>query len=83
MEKGHLESMFSGNLEFLKAPLVHQPGEKWTYGISTDWLGIIIEKISGINLESYMNKVIFDPLGMIDTSYQVNLKQADRIVSRD
>ena len=81
VEKEHLESMFSGNLEFLKAPLVHQPGEKWTYGISTDWLGIIIEKISGINLESYMNKVIFDPLGMIDTSYQVNLKQADRIVS--
>lgn len=45
-------------------PLLHEPGTKWAYGHNSDWLGLIIEKISGMKLNKYIKKNIFDPIGM-------------------
>src|ERR1700722_14044644 len=63
-----------------RLPLVHQPGEKWTYGLSVDLLGCLVEVISGMNLEDYLRKRLFVPLGMIDTWFNVPAGKASRLV---
>lgn len=60
-------------------PLVHQPGEKFTYGLNTDLLGCIVEIVSGTTLENYFQKNIFDPLGMKDTYFNVPATKANRM----
>jgi len=60
-------------------PLLHEPGEKWTYGPSTRLLGLIVEKISGETLENYFQEHIFGPLGMTDTSYAVPIEKQSRV----
>ena len=52
-------------------PLLFEPGTDWLYGTSTDWVGRIVEEISGQSLEDYFREHIFDPLEMIDTSFNV------------
>lgn len=54
-----------------KLPLIHEPGEKFTYGLSTDILGYVVEVLSGKNLEEYFRSEIFDPLGMEDTYFHL------------
>lgn len=61
----------SGRLSCLSVPLVRQPGTAWEYGISTDWLGLILEKLTGIRLGEYFRKYIFAPLKMHDTGFKV------------
>jgi CubicO group peptidase (beta-lactamase class C family) len=60
-------------------PLVHQPGEKFTYGLNSDLLGCIVEIVSGMSLEAYFHKHIFEPLGMRDTYFNVPLSKAKRL----
>ena len=50
-------------------PLEFEPGERWLYSTSTDWLGRLVEKVSGQPLEDYFRQRIFTPLGMADTFY--------------
>lgn len=64
-----------------KLPLMFQPGEKWQYGLNTDLLGCLIEVISGMNLEDYLRKNIFDPLGMKDTYFNLPASKASRLTS--
>src|SRR5580700_6355290 len=49
-------------------PLLNDPGDKWNYGASTRVLGMIVEKITGVPLETWFQQHIFRPLGMVDTS---------------
>lgn len=60
-------------------PLVHQPGEKFTYGLNSDLLGCIVEIVSGMTLEAYFHKNIFEPLGMRDTYFNVPASKAKRL----
>jgi CubicO group peptidase (beta-lactamase class C family) len=53
----------------LDAPLLFEPGERWEYGISTDWVGLAVEAASGQRLDAYFNDHILGPLGMRDTSF--------------
>ncbi|MBX6752782.1 serine hydrolase domain-containing protein [Thermorudis peleae] len=53
----------------LALPLLFEPGERWEYGISIDWVGQIVERVTGESLEEYFGKHIFDPLGMRDTRF--------------
>ncbi|MBS1660443.1 MAG: beta-lactamase family protein [Bacteroidetes bacterium] len=64
-----------------KLPLGNQPGEKFTYGLSVDVLGCLIEVISGKNLEEYLTERIFRPLGMKDTYFNVPAEKADRLTA--
>jgi CubicO group peptidase (beta-lactamase class C family) len=64
-----------------KLPLVHDPGEKWTYGLSVDVLGCLVEQISGKDLEDYLAEKIFKPLGMKDTYFNVPATKADRLTT--
>ncbi|MBX2818533.1 MAG: beta-lactamase family protein [Rhodothermaceae bacterium] len=62
-------------------PLMHHPGEKWTYGVSTDVLGHFIEVISGQSLGEFFQERIFDPLNMIDTGFFVPEEKVDRFAN--
>ncbi|MGP0089491.1 MAG: serine hydrolase domain-containing protein [Xanthobacteraceae bacterium] len=60
------------------APLMFDPGERWQYGGSIDWVGRIVELISGERLDLYFRKHIFDPLGMDDTAFVISSQQRAR-----
>jgi CubicO group peptidase (beta-lactamase class C family) len=64
-----------------KLPLMHQPGEKWTYGLNSDLLGCLVEVISGLTLNDFFRTKIFEPLGMKDTYFQVPAEKASRLVT--
>ena len=52
-------------------PLMFQPGSRWHYGIATDVLGVLIERVSGMSLGDFFRTRIFEPLGMRDTAFWV------------
>jgi len=60
-------------------PLLSDPGEKWNYSASTRVLGFIVEKITGMPLETWYQEHIFKPLGMVDTSYAVPAEKQSRV----
>jgi CubicO group peptidase (beta-lactamase class C family) len=60
-------------------PLLSDPGEKWNYSASTRVLGMLVEKITGASLETYDQLRIFQPLGMVDTSYAVPAAKQSRV----
>lgn len=60
-------------------PLEFDPGTQWNYSVSTDILGILIERISGQSLPDYFRDHILDPLGMYDTFFTVPAQKAERI----
>ena len=62
-------------------PLMHQPGERWTYGLNTDLLGYLVEVWSGMTLEDFFTERIFKPLGMKDTYFNVPQEKANRLVN--
>ena len=64
-----------------EVPLLHEPGERWTYGASTRALGLVVEKLSGVSLEEFFQKNIFVPLGMVDTSYAVPAAKQSRVIA--
>lgn len=64
-----------------KLPLVHQPGEKWTYSLGIDVAGAIIEIISGTNLEDFLAQKIFRPIGMKDTYFNVPAEKGNRLAA--
>ena len=78
---GAVPSAGQGDDAFLKAPLVSDPGSRWEYGISTDLLGRLVEKVSGQTLERYFREHIFQPLGMTDTFFDVPLEKQVRVVA--
>jgi methyl acetate hydrolase len=71
----------SGLKAAFRNPLVADPGSIWNYGINTDWLGRVVEEMSGQTLGAYMKRNIFDPLGMKDTSFSETDEQKKRMVT--
>jgi CubicO group peptidase (beta-lactamase class C family) len=59
----------TGRLASIRMPLVFDPGERWAYGINTDWVGRLVEAASGQPLDAYFRERIFGPLGMTDSGY--------------
>lgn len=53
----------------LDQPLLADPGERWEYGVNIDWIGQLIEAISGQSLRDYLRKNLFEPLGMDDADF--------------
>jgi CubicO group peptidase (beta-lactamase class C family) len=62
-------------------PLAFHPGDRWQYGASTDYVGILVEKISGMTLDAFLRTRIFEPLGMRDTFYNVPREKVDRVAA--
>ncbi len=70
--------MSSGKLAALRLPLVFDPGEKWEYGINIDWVGRLVEEISGKRIDAYCRDHLFAPLGMADTGFVPSPEQRER-----
>src|SRR5271168_2945004 len=64
-----------------KIPLLYQPGKGWTYSVSVDIQGYIVEKLSGQPLPDFMQQQIFKPLEMNDTGFFVPQDKTNRFVS--
>lgn len=62
-------------------PLMHQPGERFTYGLSVDVLGYLIEVLSGQSLDEYFRQRIFEPLGMKDTYFYLPADKQARLAT--
>lgn len=62
-----------------KLPLAHQPGTTWEYGMSVDVLGRIVEVVSGMPFDQFVEQRITKPLGMRDTGFYVTAQQASRV----
>jgi methyl acetate hydrolase len=69
-----------GLLSTLRRPLAFDPGEKWEYGINTDWVGRIVEAVGGKSLDAYFRDHILGPLGMADTGFVPLAEQWERQV---
>lgn len=67
--------------ELAQLPLEFSPGERWNYSLATDVLGYLVEVISGQSLPDYLQEVIFDPLGMNDTRFEIESGKVDRFAS--
>jgi len=78
---GAVPSSSQGSDGFLKAPLLFDPGSRWEYGISTDWLGKLVERVTGQTLEEYFRQHMFEPLGMNDTFFNPPAPALERLVS--
>lgn len=80
--KGDLPSIAAGGDGILEAPMLFDPGARWEYGISSDWLGRLVENVSGQSLEAYFRERVFEPLGMNDTFFNVPHEKRSRLVRR-
>jgi len=64
-----------------KAPLMHQPSERYTYSMGMDVLGCIIERVSGVRFDEFLDTRIFKPLNMQDTFFSVPESKRDRFTT--
>ena len=64
-----------------KAPLLHQPGARFSYGNSTGVLGVVVERASGMTLDRFLQERIFAPLEMHDTGFVVDDARLGRFVT--
>ena len=63
-------------------PLLHEPGERWTYGMEVRVLGELAEELTGQTLPQFLKERIFDPLGMVDTFHVLPAEKYPRWVTR-
>ena len=64
-----------------RVPLEFSPGTAWNYSVATDICGHLVELISGEPFDAYLQRHVFDPLGMEDTGFFVPPEKADRLAS--
>src|SRR3984893_1169148 len=63
------------------APLEFEPGERWQYGISMDWVGKLVEQVADQSLEVYFRENIFEPLEMKDSGFLIGSAQKRRLAT--
>ena len=68
----NIPTVVSSTFASIRTVLLHEPGERWTYGVSIDWLGRIVEQQRGKRLGEVMKERIFAPLGMTDIGFTMN-----------
>ena len=62
-----------------KIPLLYEPGTKWHYSVAVDVQGRLVEVLSGMRFGEFLEKRIFQPLDMQDTSFVVPKNKLDRL----
>lgn len=63
-----------------KLPLKFQPGERWHYSVAVDVTGLIVQRLSGLSFDTYLQENLFDPLDMKDTFFSVPADKIDRFL---
>lgn len=76
---GGADSMHTFLDKLGQVPLLFHPGEAWMYSLATDVCGALVEVISGRPLDQYLREEIFEPLGMVDTAFQVTPDKVSRL----
>jgi methyl acetate hydrolase len=69
----------TGDIRGLMTPLVFDPGERWLYSSSIDWVGKIVEAASGKSLGAYLQENIFEPLAMTSTAFKISPDMRTRL----
>lgn len=84
-EVGMFRDNFKDSDDFVEQiaelPLIYHPGEKWHYSIAVDLQGIMIERIARMDLDRYLKKHFFKPLGMADTGFHVLISKKERFTT--
>ena len=65
----------------IRIPLLFDPGERWQYGVSTDWVGELVEYATGMSLPDYMRQHLFEPLRLTDTTFALSDHQEPRLTT--
>jgi CubicO group peptidase (beta-lactamase class C family) len=68
----------TGQIASIRIPLSFDPGDRWEYGVNTDWVGRLVEVVGGQSLDACFRDNIFQPLGMKDSGYFVSAEQRAR-----
>ena len=76
-----MPSTSTGKIAALRMPLAFDPGARWEYGVNIDWVGLIVQSVSGQTLDAYVAEHITGPLGMKDTSFAPTPEQRARQAS--
>ena len=75
----------AGTVEIVKAmalsPLEFEPGERFLYSLCHDVLAAVVEVASGKRFSEYLQEIIFDPLGMKDTTFYITDTQKERLAA--
>jgi methyl acetate hydrolase len=79
MERTGTPSIFGCVDDGLRMPLLFDPGDRWEYGISIDWVGKMVEAATGKDLETVMRAGIFEPLAMTSTGFKLTTSQRERL----
>ncbi len=74
-------TVVSSTFDSIKVPLMHDPGEAWTYGVNIDWLGRIVESLRDKRLGDVMRERLFDPLGMEEIGFAMTDSMKKRRVT--
>ncbi len=64
-----------------RLPLAYPPGMRWNYGLSTDVLGVLVARVSGVPFPEFLRTRVFDPLGMKDTGFWVPAEKMGRLAT--
>jgi CubicO group peptidase (beta-lactamase class C family) len=59
---------------------VNQPGERWEYGTGMDWIGLFVERVSGLSLDAYFKTFILEPLGAENITFTPTKAMKDKLV---
>ena len=82
LAKEHRQPNFaSATSAALKVPLLFDPGDRWMYGMSSDWAGQVVEGASGQRLSAYMKEVLFEPLAMSSTGFVISPQMRPRLAT--
>jgi CubicO group peptidase (beta-lactamase class C family) len=76
---GETLASFVGKLT--QAPLHYSPGQRWMYSYATDVCGHLVEALSGMPLDRYLQTHVFEPLGMRDTAFHIDDRRLDRFAA--
>lgn len=71
----------SCTLDSIRLPLLFDPGERWSYGVSTDWVGRLVEAVTAQPLGDYLARHVLGPLGMTDTAFALRPDMRERLAA--
>ena len=74
-------SVITATRRALQTPLLFDPGDEWEYGSNIDWVGQVVEGITGKRLGEVMAERIFTPLGMVDSGFTLTEQMAPRVAT--
>lgn len=80
-EAREIPSILSCTREAIQDVLLHEPGERWTYGCGIDWVGLAVEAVRGKRLGEVLAERVFAPLGMVDIAFDMTSDMRARLAT--